>query len=112
MSIDNTVKIFNSFYDIDLAVNANEFEIVNSFFSEKITDSKLAKSLTESIFKISTITNINSLELLKTFESNDQLSILVNMAYYLNSINDNKTVMYGVNSLLAPNEKVQRNIVQ
>ena len=111
MAVDTTVKIFDQFYDLDLVVNADQYEIVYSFFKGYTSSISTAKSFTSILFLISNQTQINVLELLETFEKSDKLSISLTMAYYLNSVS-NKTVMFGVNNVMIPNNTVQRNIVQ
>lgn len=113
MSEDITVRVFNEFYNLDLVVNAVEYDTVYAYFSNYTSTPDVARVLTETLFRISNITEQNVLELLQTFQQNpDSMNISLTMAYYLNTISPNKTVLYGVNNLLAPNEQVQRNIVQ
>lgn len=112
MATDLTVKIFNQFYDLDLVVSAYDYELVYSFFKGMYTTDKIAKSFTETLFRIANQTQISVLELLQTFQTSEKLKINLTMAYYLNSISTNKTVLYGVLNPVAPNEPVARNIVQ
>jgi hypothetical protein len=109
--LDPTVRVFDGFYNTDLIVNGNEYEVVNSFFRNYTTNQAVAKSFTETLFRISDITKVNVLELLDSFQAEDSMKIALTMAYYLNTIS-NKTVMYGVGSILAPVTSVQRNVVQ
>lgn len=110
-SIDYTVRIFDQFYNLDLAVNADTYEVVRSFFTGYTSSERVAKSFTDTLFRISNITQVPVLDLLQTFEGNDRLKVSLTMAYYLNSVS-NKTVLYGVNQVKAPNQTVARNIVQ
>ena len=110
-SIDSTIRIFDSFYDLDLVVNADQYEIVLSFFNNYTENDRVAKSFTQTIFRIANELQVNVLDLLQTFEGSDSLKVSLTMAYYLNSLS-NKTIMYGVNNLIIPNETVQRNVVQ
>lgn len=110
---DLTVKIFNNFYDLDLVINASEYEVVLSYFKGTTNDESTAKSFTETLFRVSNITQISVLELLQTFQTNEpnKMKVMLTMAYYLNSIS-NKTVMYGASNTVTPNQIVARNIVQ
>jgi hypothetical protein len=110
-SIDYTVRIFDQFYNLDLAVNADTYEVVRSFFTGYTSSERVAKSFTDTLFRISNITQVPVLDLLQTFEGSDRLKVSLTMAYYLNSVS-NKTVLYGVNQVKAPNQTVARNIVQ
>jgi|TARA_R110000868_G_scaffold399579_1_gene673411 hypothetical protein len=111
MAVDTTVKIFDQFYNLNLVVNADQYEIVYSFFKEYTSSIATAQSFTTTLFLIANQTQSNVLELLQTFEGSDKLKVSLTMAYYLNSVS-NKTVMFGVNNILVPNNTVQRNILQ
>jgi hypothetical protein len=111
MAVDTTVKIFDQFYNLNLVVNADQYEIVYSFFKEYTSSIATAQSFTTTLFLIANQTQSNVLELLQTFDGSDKLKVSLTMAYYLNSVS-NKTVMFGVNNVLVPNNTVQRNILQ
>lgn len=111
MAQDITVRIYDQFYNLDLAVNADEYEVVLSFFKQYCSTLKTAESFTQTLFRISNELQENVLDLLNTFEGSDSLKVSLTMAYYLNN-NSNKTVMFGVNNVLKPVESVQRNVVQ
>jgi hypothetical protein len=108
---DLTVRIFDQFYDLDLVVNANQYEVVYSFFRNFTSNVATAKSFAQTLFRIANETQVNVLDLLQTFEGNDRLKVTLTMSYYLNSIS-NQTVLFGVNNVIVPNNLVQRNIVQ
>lgn len=110
MATDLTVKIFDAFYELDLVVNASEYEIVYSFFLANFSNEKAAKSFTQNLFRIANITQISVIDLLQSFEGSDKLKISLTMAYYLNSVS-NKTILYGVNNDLAPNNTTVRNVI-
>ena len=109
MSLDYTVRIFDQFYNLDLVVNASEYEIVNSYFKNYSSEEQVSKSFTDTLFRISNLTQIPVLELLQTFQSGDNPSISRTMAYYLNSVS-NKNVLYGVSNVITPNQAVLRNV--
>jgi hypothetical protein len=113
MAIDPTVATFDQFYDLKLNVGANQYEVVYSFFKAYTNSETTANSFTATLFEIANKTQINVLDLLETFQTSggDAIKVSLTMAYYLNSVN-NKTVMFGVNNLVTPNNLVQRNIVQ
>lgn len=111
MALDTTVRVFDQFYDLDLVVNADQYEIVYSFFKNYTANISTAKSFTQTLFRIANETQINVLDLLKTFQGSDKMKITLTMAYYLNNIS-NQTVLFGVNNVVVPNETVQRNIIQ
>lgn len=108
--LDNTVRIFDSFYDFDLVVDGNQYEIVYSFFYG-LTDSKsVADNFTLLIFRISTLSGENPLSLIEYLSGKSKMEVNAILAYYLNSVKS-KTSLYGINSTPQPNSNVQRNIV-
>lgn len=111
MALDTTVRIFDQFYDLDLVVNGDQYEVVYSFFKNYTPSIATAKSFTQTLFRIANETQINVLDLLQTFQGSDKLKITLTMAYYLNTIG-NSTVLFGVNNVVSPNNLVQRNIIQ
>jgi len=108
---DQSVRIFNEFYNLKLVVSANEYEIVQSFFRGYTDSLAVADNFTETLFRISNQTGIEVLTLLDTFQAEDSMKVALTMAYYLNSFSD-KTVLYGVSNPLTPNIQTQRNIIQ
>ena len=108
---DQTVRIFDQFYDLDLVVNADQYEIVLSFFRDYTSNEAIAKSFAQTLFRIANQTQENVLDLLQTFQGGDYIKVSLTMAYYLNSLS-NRTVLFGYTNVIQPVESVQRNIVQ
>lgn len=110
-SYDQTVRIFDSFYDTEIVVNGNEYDIVNGYLKEVCGNKQTAANFSAMLFKISQETNIDALTLLEKLKgvtSKMQMNKIV--AYYLNTFRS-KTALYGVSSVLTPNQFIQRNIV-
>lgn len=109
--LDRTVQIFDQFYNVNLVIDANNYEVVNSFFENITNSASIAKSYTATLFIIAQQTNIPVMTLLDNIKgSNNRLELDASMAYYLNSVKT-KTVMYGVGVVPSPNQQVQRNIM-
>jgi hypothetical protein len=111
MAIDSTVKIFDQFYNLELFIDGNQYEIVYSFFRNYTSSEEIASTYAEALFKISSLTGIPVSNLLETFQGSNGLAITATIAYYLNSLG-NKTLMYGVSNSPIPVEPIQRNIIQ
>lgn len=107
---ERTVRIFDSFYDWDINVPPNEFDVVRSYFRSMIQDRAVADNFTAFIFRISHETGIYSLELLDFLKGKSRLDMNATIAYYLNSFK-NKASMYGVAVKPLSNQFVSRNIV-
>ena len=110
-AIDQTVRVFDSFYEYDIDVPSAEYDIVYSYFREKMTSASAAGNFTASLFKVAQDTKIPALTLLDAFSVNDGVSLDVNLAYYLNSIR-NRATLLGVGVPVTPNFYAARNVIQ
>jgi hypothetical protein len=108
--LDNTVRIFDSFYNYADSIDANEYEVVNSYFKSVCATTSIANNFTTMMFRIVSLTGKDAMTLLDNIQGTTKLETTAMMAYYLNSLKS-KTTLYGVSVVPAPNETVQRNIV-
>ena len=108
---DQTVRIFDQFYDYETYVPAAEYDIVLSFFKEQMKDPQAAGNFTVSLFQVAEQTNIPALTLLDAFQGQTPMDINLNMAYYLNNIRSRATLL-GVNSQVVPNYYAARTVLQ
>ena len=108
--LDRTVRLYDSFYSLDLVVNANQYEIIYSYFLDVSGSKSIARNFTTFLFRISNLTSIDAMELLSYIKGTTKLEMNGIMAYYLNAIRS-KTTLYGIGAQPIPNETVQRNIV-
>ena len=116
---ENTLEIFDSFYAEPLSVPVNEWDVVNSYFvgvlkgdpnSESTKDT--AKKFASVLFKIAQQTGTDIMVFMDYFRTNVETSVQVNteMAYYLNLLKS-KTALYGISTVVSPNQAVQRNVI-
>ena len=111
-NIDQTVRVFDAFYDYDVNIPVGEYDIVNSYFKSVMTTKQAADNFTVSLFRVAQDTNISPLELLKVFQTGGaEMDLNINMAYYLNSIRSRATLL-GVGIPVAPNFYAARNVIQ
>jgi hypothetical protein len=108
--LDNTVRVFDSFYNYEAAISADVYEVVNSYFKSVCATKSIANNFTTMLFRIVSITGEDAMTLLANIQGNTKLETTALMAYYLNSLKS-KTTLYGVSVVPSPNETVQRNIV-
>ena len=110
-SIDQTVRVFDQFYNYAANVPAQEYDAVLSYFKSVFTTTAAAENFTSSLFRVAELTNTSAMALLQTFEQNGssapQVTIL--MAYYLNSVRSPST-MLGVLAPTTPNFYTARNV--
>jgi len=109
--LDQTVKIFDEFYDFNLVVNASDYDVVYSYFKGICDTAQIAGNFTAYLFRISQETQIPVVDLLGYIKGKTKLEVNTVIAYYLNSFKS-KSSMYGFGSVPQPNEAVARNIVQ
>jgi hypothetical protein len=115
-NIDQTVRVFDSFYEYDVDVPAAEYDIVNSYFKSVMTTKQAADNFTVSLFRVAENTGVPALTLLQSFQDSggnvgNTLNLDVNMAYYLNSIR-NRATLLGIGVPVTPNFYAARNVVQ
>jgi hypothetical protein len=110
-NIDQTVRIFDRFYQYDANVPAAEYDIVLSFFKQQMSDARVAGNFTVSLFQVAEQTNIPVLTLLESFQGSSLMTINLNMAYYLNNIRSRATLL-GVNAQPVPNYYAARTVLQ
>jgi hypothetical protein len=110
-NVDLTVRVFDSFYDFEFNVPANEYDVVYSFFKSKFSTDEAARNFTTTLFRISVNNNIPVIDLLDQMRSMNQIDLTVTMAYYLNG-QRSPTTLLGVSQVLLPNYYAARNVVQ
>jgi hypothetical protein len=108
---DLTVRVFDSFYEYDVNVPADEYDIVYSYFRSVMTTAKAAGNFTVSLFRVAADTNISALTLLDAMKGQTGIALTASLAYYLNSIRSRATLL-GVNASSTPNQYAARLIVQ
>jgi hypothetical protein len=110
-SLDQTIRIFDSFYSFNLIVNGNEYDIVHGYFLDICATKNIADNFTAVLFRISQNTGIPILSLLDQIKGTKTMEMNQILAYYLNSFKS-KTSLYGVAVIPRSNQPVARNIVQ
>lgn len=111
ISLDNTIRIYDSFYAVNLVVGADQFDIVYGYFTSVCDTKNIAANFTAFLFRIAQETSIDILDLLAQIQgAGNKLQMNKVLAYYLNSFKS-KTSLYGVAALPQPNLPVARNIV-
>ena len=110
-NLDQTVRVFDRFYNFETNVPAAEYDIVLSFFKQQMGDARVAGNFTISLFQVAEQTNIPALTLLDSFQGVDTMTLNLNMAYYLNNIRSRATLL-GVNAQPVPNYYAARTVLQ
>ena len=109
-SMDQTVRIFDSFYSFNLVVPGNQYDIVHSYFISVCTTKNIADNFTAVLFRIAQDTGVPVLELLDQIKGTSKMQMNQIIAYYLNSFKS-KTSLYGIAVIPKSSQPVSRNIV-
>ena len=112
-SIDQTVLIFDSFYNVRITVNAAEYDVIYSYFKGVSENSRIAANFSAFLFRIAQDGGFNVLDLLEVIKgkgSGNKLQMNQAICYYLNTFKS-KASLYGVGNVPNPNQAVQRNVV-
>jgi hypothetical protein len=110
-SIDQTVLVFDSFYNIKINVNAAEYDIVYSYFKGVSDNATVAANFATFLFRIAQNGGFNVLDLLGSIKgTGNKLQMNQAICYYLNTFKS-KASLYGVGNIPNPNQAVQRNVV-
>jgi hypothetical protein len=107
--VDQTVRIFDRFYDYAVDVPALEYDAVRSFFLSRFGTAEAAGNFTVSLFRVAQDSNIPIMDLLQEMEGQTETQLTLTLAYYLNGIRSPSTLL-GLNSATTPNYYVARNI--
>ncbi len=109
-AVDQTVRVFDEFYQFAVNVDANEYDVVYSFFRSVFGSNTSADSFTSVLFRISDETETPVLTLLKEMENQNSIQVTNTLAYYLNGIRS-PTTLLGVNNPVQPNIWAARNVL-
>ena len=109
--IDQTVQIFDQFYNYSANVPAMEYDIVLSYFRSVFTTTLAAENFTTALFRVAEESDTSALTLLQSMEGQNSIELTISMAYYLNSIRSPATLL-GVLTPTTPNFYTARNVRQ
>ena len=109
--IDQTVQIFDQFYDYSANVPAMEYDIVLSYFRSVFTTTLAAENFTTALFRVAEESETPVLTLLQSMEGQNSVQLTITMAYYLNSLRSPATLL-GVLTPTTPNFYTARNVRQ
>lgn len=110
--IDNTVRVFDNFYEYEQFVPAAEYDVVNSWFRAVVPDRQAANNFTTSLFRISNSSGTPVLTLLQQIQENgtSQIELTRSLTYFLNNLRSPATLL-GFGAVTAPNFYTARNVL-
>lgn len=106
---DQTVRLYDAFYEYELVVNAEEYEVVYSYFNSVFGTKEAAANFALTLFRASKESGIDVMTLLQQMQGKSKPEITLSLAYYLNGLRSKSTLL-GLNSPTTPNYYVARNV--
>jgi len=107
--VDQTVRVFDNFYNFDVTVPTNEYDAVFSYFKSVFTTAQAAGNFSVTLFRISEQTGTPVLSLLQELQGQNQIEITATLAYYLNNLRSPATLL-GYSVPVTPNFYAARNV--
>jgi len=109
-NVDQTVRIFDGFYDYQTDVDANEYDVVNSYFESVFGTSEAAANFAVTLFRIADETGTPVITLLAEIEDQDKISLTQTLCYYLNGLRS-PTTLLGITGTSTPVFWAARNVM-
>ncbi len=111
LNLDQTVRVFDQFYQFEKQIPAAEYDVVYSYFLKTMSDATVAGNFTVSLFQVADTTGIPPLTLLQEFQGLSGVNLSTSLAYYLNLIRS-RAALLGVGVPVVPNYYASRAVVQ
>lgn len=109
--IDQTVRIYDQFYNYAEDVPAAEYDIVLSYFKSVFNTVEAAQNFTVAIFRVAEESGDSALSILQQLQGTNGPELTLSLCYYLNSLRSNATLL-GILEPAAPNFWTARNVRQ
>ena len=107
--VDQTVQIFDRFYEYEATVSSLEYDAVYSYFRSVFGTADAAGNFSVTLFRISEQSDIPVMDLLQQFEGMGVPELTLTLSYYLNGLRSSSTLL-GLNAPVTPNFYVARNV--
>jgi len=91
-------------------VNGNEWDYILGFFNSAFKDPIAAEKFTQEIYQVGSQSGVNPLDIIKTMEGQTGIELNMSLAYYLNGIRSNTTLL-GIHNIIKPNYYAGRSVL-
>ena len=109
-AVDITVRVFDDFYNFAIEVDANTWDIVNSYMLSVFKTADAAENFATTLFRIADQTRVPVLDILAEIQGMNTIQLTATLAYYLNGLRS-PTTLLGVNEPVTPNFYTARNVL-
>lgn len=106
----NTENVNTNYSQYPVDINGNEYDYVLGFFTKSMKDPIAAENFTQQIYQVARQADVSPLEIVKTIEGQSGLELDASLAYYLNGIRSNATLL-GVQNIVRPNLYAGRGVL-
>lgn len=110
-NLDQTVRIFDQFYQFEQSVPAAEYDVVYSYFLSVMSNATVAGNFAGSMFQVAKETKIPPLTLLAEFKGLSGVNLSASLAYYLNLVRS-RAALLGIGVATVPNFYAARAVIQ
>lgn len=107
--VDQTVQIFDQFYNYSDNVSSLEYDAVYSYLRSVFATADAAGNFAVTMFRIAQVTGIPVMNLLQEIQGLGVPELTLTFAYYLNSFRSSSTLL-GLSVQVTPNYYVARNV--
>jgi N-acetylglucosamine kinase-like BadF-type ATPase len=108
---DQTVKIFDTFYDYAETVPQMEYDAVYSYFLSVFATQEQAANFTVAVFRMAEQSDTSAMALLQQFKGQDLPQLTLTLAYYMNNTRS-PTTLLGITAAVTPNFYAAWNVRQ
>jgi hypothetical protein len=108
-SIDQTVRVYDQFYNYAEDIPAAEYDIVWSYFKSVFNTNEQAQNFTVAWFRAAQAGGMDAVAMLQQIQGQQGPQLTASLCYYLNSVQSPST-MLGVLQPAAPNYWAARNV--
>lgn len=108
--VDQTVRIFDGFYEYETEVDANDYDVVNSYFQSVFGTAEAAANFSVALFRIADETNTPVLDFLASIQNQNKIELTATLCYYLNGLRS-PTTLLGITGTSTPNFWTARNVM-
>lgn len=107
--VDQTVQIYDRFYEYEATVPSLEYDAVYSYLRSVFGTADAAGNFTVTLFRVAEQSEIPVMTLLQQLEGLGVPELTLTLAYYLNGLRSSSTLL-GLNTPVTPNYYVAHNI--
>lgn len=108
-NLETTVKIFDNFYNYELEVPVDQYDVVYSYFRTVTSSDQQARTFTTSLFRVADETQVDIMTLFQSIQDKNVIELSATLTYYLNGLRS-PTSLLGISAVTVPNRYAAHNV--